>query len=96
MVTLPAIASTGEELYFSTILIMDTYEPANKAINDKKAMKMFFHRIQFRGPSPLSQLWTVSTMAGVRRPRLERKIAPQRLMKSSRSGKAAARATVGG
>lgn len=32
--------------------------------------------------------------AGVRRPRVERKMAPLKLMNSSRSGKAAARATV--
>lgn len=39
-------------------------------------------------------MWTVSTMAGVSRPRLERKIAPQRLTNNSKSGYAAARATV--
>lgn len=57
-------------------------------------MKQFFHKIQLRKPRPLSHLWTVSTMAGISRPRLERKMAPQRLMNSSKSGKAAASATV--
>lgn len=75
------------------MLLMETYEPANKAKRESKAMKTFFHRIQLNLPSPRSQLWTVSTIAGVRRPRLERKMAPQRLMNSSKFGKAAARAT---
>lgn len=77
----------------STIFFIDTKDPAKRASKDIIAINMFFHRIQLRGPRPRSHLWTVSMIAGVRRPRLDRKMAPQRLMNSSRSGKAAARAT---
>lgn len=84
---------TGVELNFSTIPCIDTEEPAKRATTEMMAMMIFLYIIQLNLPRPRSQLWTVSTIAGVRRPRLDRKMAPLKLMKSSRSGNEAAMAT---
>lgn len=88
-----AISRTCECPNLSSMLFIETKEPVNSAIREIKAINIFFQSIQLNLPSPLSHLWTVSIIAGVRRPRLERKIAPLKLMKSSKSGKAAAMAT---
>lgn len=86
------IASTV--LNLRTIAWIEEYDPAINATRERKEMPIFLMRIQLEIPSPRSHLWTLSMMAGVRRPRVERKMAPHRLMNSSGSGKAAARATV--
>lgn len=85
---------TSTLLNFTTIAWIEEYDPANRAISDRKAMPIFLNRIHLNTPRPRSHLCTLSTIAGVKRPSVERKMAPQRLMNSSKSGKATASATV--
>lgn len=55
----------------------------------------FLINIQLNLPRPRSHWKTVSTTAGMSKPNVEKKIAPTKLITSSRFGKAAAIATVG-